>query len=49
MVSGCIMIFGGLLYAFYAKPIIIRRMKQRALEAAAARARPQPAAELVES
>jgi hypothetical protein len=49
MVSGCIMIFGGLLYAFYVKPIIIRRMKQRALEAAAARARPQPSAELVGS
>ena len=39
MVSGCIMIFGGLVYAFYVKPVIVRRMKQRALAAAAASGR----------
>ena len=37
MEAGCGMIFAGLIYAFYAKPIIIRRMKQRALAAAANR------------
>jgi hypothetical protein len=46
MISGCVMIFVGLMYAFYAKPIIIRRMKQRALEAAAERGR-KPKAEAV--
>jgi hypothetical protein len=30
------MIFVGLAYAFYAKPLVIRRMKQRALAKAAA-------------
>ena len=50
MITGCVMIFIGLMYAFYAKPIIIRRMKQRALEAAAQRAtRPKTVAELVGS
>jgi hypothetical protein len=59
MVTGCGMIFLGLLYAFYAKPVIVRRMKQRALAAAAERAavrgfpvpakQPADAAELVES
>jgi hypothetical protein len=34
--AGCIMIFAGLAYAFYAKPLIIRRMKQKALAKAAA-------------
>jgi hypothetical protein len=37
MTVGCVMIVVGLLYAFYVKPIIIRRMKQKALEKAAQR------------
>lgn len=37
MITGCIMIFVGLMYAFYAKPIIIRRMKEKALARAAAK------------
>jgi len=35
MVSGCVMIVLGVLYAFYAKPIVIRRMKRNALQKAA--------------
>ena len=35
MTLGCVMIFVGLLYAFYLKPIIIRRMKTKALLKAA--------------
>jgi hypothetical protein len=31
MLFGCVMIVGGLLYAFYVKPIVIRRMKAAAL------------------
>jgi hypothetical protein len=31
MIGGCLMIFFGLAYAFYAKPVIIRRMKQKAI------------------
>jgi hypothetical protein len=38
MVTGCIMMAVGLLYAFYLKPVIIRRMKQKALAQAQARA-----------
>jgi hypothetical protein len=37
MIAGCVMIVSGVLYAFYAKPLIIRRMKRKALEQAAAR------------
>lgn len=37
MMLACVMIFGGLLYAFYLKPIIIRRMKANALRSAAQR------------
>ena len=37
MVAGCVMIFVGLMYAFYAKPLIIRRMKQNAIATAAAK------------
>ena len=37
MLAGCIMIVSGLLYAFYVKPIVIRRMKQAALAKAAAK------------
>jgi hypothetical protein len=40
MVSGCIMIVVGLLYAFYAKPLVIRRMKIAAL-ARATRKKPE--------
>jgi hypothetical protein len=35
MTAGCVMIFVGLMYAFYVKPIIIRRMKANALAKAA--------------
>jgi hypothetical protein len=38
MTTGCAMIFVGLMYAFYLKPIIIRRMKARAIAAAQAKA-----------
>jgi hypothetical protein len=34
MLMGCVMIVGGLLYAFYVKPIVVQRMKAKALEAA---------------
>ena len=36
MTLGCVMIGFGLLWAFYLKPVIIRRMKEKALAAAAA-------------
>lgn len=36
MLAGCAMIAAGLIYAFYIKPIIIGRMKQKALAKAAA-------------
>ncbi len=43
MIFGCAMIFGGLAYAFYLKPVIIRRMKLKALAQAAGRERrPKP-------
>lgn len=35
MIGGCVMIVAGVLYAFYAKPLIIRRMKEKALRKAA--------------
>lgn len=44
MTAGCVLMTVGLLYAFYLKPVIIRRMKQRALAEAAAR-RPKPPAD----
>jgi hypothetical protein len=37
MLSGCVMIVIGLLYAFYIKPIVIRRMKRQALRKASKR------------
>ncbi len=37
MLTGCVMIFCGLLYAFWVKPVIIARMKQRALAEAKSR------------
>jgi hypothetical protein len=37
MMTGFIMVVVGLMYAFYLKPVIIRRMKQNALAAAAAK------------
>lgn len=47
MTIGCVMIFVGLLYAFYIKPIIIRRMKKQALlKAADAQRRRAPKMEL---
>lgn len=42
MTLGCVMIFIGLLYAFYLKPIIIRRMKDQALLKAAGAKRNRP-------
>jgi len=48
MLTGFVMIVAGLMYAFYLKPLIIRRMKQNALAAAAAKkAAPRKTAELV--
>jgi hypothetical protein len=32
MISGCVMIVAGLMYAFYVKPLVVRRMKAAALE-----------------
>jgi hypothetical protein len=50
MTLGCTMIALGLLYAFYVKPIILRRMKERALAQAATRSRaPKQRAEMVQS
>ena len=37
MVSGCILIIVGIFYAFYVKPVLIRRMKAKAIAAAAGR------------
>ena len=37
MVVGCVMIVGGLLFAFYVKPMILNRRKAKALAAASAR------------
>ncbi len=52
MRAGCLMIFVGLAYAFYAKPIIVRRMKEKAIAKALAEGKtvhkPQPG-ELVNS
>lgn len=41
MTFACVLIFGGLLYAFYLKPIIIRQMKARALRDAQHRQKPK--------
>jgi hypothetical protein len=41
MTVACGLIFGGLLYAFYLRPIIIKRMKANALRAAAEGKKPQ--------
>lgn len=54
MIAGCVLIFAGLMYAFYLKPILIRRAKSRALAAAVADGRvaakkPRAAGELVAS
>jgi hypothetical protein len=37
MTLGCLMMITGLMYAFYVKPILIRRMKDRAIAEAAAK------------
>ncbi len=45
MTIGCVLMSVGLLYAFYVKPLVIRSMKRKALEKAAAEGRlkaPQP-------
>lgn len=39
MTAGCVLIFVGLMYAFYLKPIIIRRMKANAISKAKNRAK----------
>jgi len=49
MTLGCLMIFGGLLYAFYVKPIIIRRMKASAIAKAQQRKSTPKPLEAVES
>jgi hypothetical protein len=46
MTTGCVMIFLGVIYAFYVKPIVIRRMKANAL-AKAQKAGKKPKKELV--
>ncbi|HWB54209.1 MAG TPA: hypothetical protein VG722_08450, partial [Tepidisphaeraceae bacterium] len=46
MISGCALIFVGLMYAFYLKPVIIRRMKANALEKARRRAKAPEVASL---
>lgn len=48
MTVGCVMIFVGLMYAFYLKPIIIRRMKQNAIAAAEAKKKAKATAETPE-
>lgn len=47
MTSGFFMILAGVLYAFYVKPIVIRRMKAKALEKARARAKQKQPVEAV--
>ena len=42
MVTGCVLIILGIFYAFYVKPILIRRMKQQALAKAKAMAESKP-------
>jgi hypothetical protein len=37
MLCGCVMIVVGLMYAFYAKPVVIRWMKESAIKKAAAK------------
>jgi hypothetical protein len=51
MILGCVMMVIGLMYAFYLKPTIIRRMKERALAEAAAKkpVKKIPESELVEA
>lgn len=43
MTLGCVMIGLGLIWAFYVKPAIIKRMKRQALEQAATHEKPAPA------
>jgi len=45
MTVGSVMIGVGLLYAFYIKPIVVQRMKRKALESAGSKAQPQAAQE----
>ncbi len=49
MITGCVMIFIGLAYAFYAKPMIIRKMKQNAIAKAIAAGKMQLKPELITS
>jgi hypothetical protein len=51
MILGCLLMVVGLMYAFYLKPVIIRRMKEKALAEAAAKkaAAKRPQEELVAS
>ena len=43
MVVGCGLIIVGIFYAFYVKPILIKRMKRQALAKAQAKAGAKPA------
>ena len=43
MIVGCVLIVLGTLYAFYVKPLIVRRMKARALANLRERSRPAAA------
>ena len=47
MVSGCILIIVGIFYAFYVKPVLIRRMKAKAIAQASKRPAQQPAVGVV--
>jgi len=43
MTAGCVVLTVGLMYAFYAKPLIVRRMKEKAIAEAKAKGKPVPA------
>jgi hypothetical protein len=47
MIGGCCLIFVGLMYAFYLKPVIVRRMKANAIAAAQRRAKAKASVETV--
>ena len=41
MTTACVMIFIGLMYAFYAKPFVVKAMKRNAIKAAQERKKPK--------
>jgi len=49
MLIGCVMIFAGLIYAFWCKPLIVRRMKANAIERARAAGRHVAAPQMAEA